>query len=147
MTKTKIKEKSKKNAIIVFSVLLLIVALVVMLLEIFKPLILNLVYKNYSAPIPVTTSTWGEVVETEVDGDIYVSNNGSDTNTGDKESPFKTIERAMQKVSSLDKTEKEKIVVCIESGAYNISSIKILEQHGGTERCNATYCGYGGEVV
>lgn len=147
MTKITHTDKKVKKPVYLFPALLLSILLDVIILEILKPFISTLIYKNYSSPSPIVTSNWTNNTTTEVKGDIYVSKNGSDYNSGEKNSPFKTIEKAMQEVSRLDKDHKDNIIVCIESGEYFINSLKFMDQNGGTDNCKVIYCSYGGEVV
>ena len=59
---------------------------------------------------------------TEVKGEIelFISPNGSDSNSGTKDKPFKTIERAVQEVGYLNtlKPQPEGIIVYLREGQY-----------------------------
>ena len=136
---------SPKRIIIVLICSLLLIALILGCL--FRTTILSFLYRNYKAPTPNVYSAWDGTSETIAQGDFYVSKNGSDTNPGTQESPFLTIERALQAIETVDKTNKSEIVVCIESGIYYIDSLAFSEQHGGTEKCRIIYTSYGEDEV
>ncbi|MGN0554513.1 MAG: right-handed parallel beta-helix repeat-containing protein, partial [Candidatus Fimenecus sp.] len=71
-----------------------------------------------------------EVREREVlDGDIFVSPNGDDTNNGTKEAPVKTVERALELARVLTKEEK---VISFAAGEYNVTAVTLTAQDNGT---------------
>ena len=147
--KKSINMKKNKKANLIFLLCVFFVVLIVCIFEICRIPMFNLIYKNYKSPIPILSIGW-QNVETEnlLEGDIYVSKSGSDSNSGTKNNPFLSIERALQEVATLNKTNRSEIIVCIESGVYNIESINFQDKHGGTENCRVVYGAYGnGDVV
>jgi hypothetical protein len=58
-----------------------------------------------------------------------------------------TIEKAIEAVRNTDKTGKNGITVCIESGEYRVSALEFTKEDSGTAECPVTYCSYNGEVV
>ena len=105
--------------------------------------------KNNGYPVLV----WETVVQEEknddkmIIGDFYVSTKGNDSNSGTKDAPFLTIEKAVEAVRNIDKTDKNGITVCIEAGEYRISSLEFTKDDSGTAECPVTYCAIGGEVI
>lgn len=146
LKQTEINKKLKKKILVVVSFILLFIFLTIAMLEIFKKPLMRFAYKNYNAPSPVTISSWKDESFTNLVGDIYVGTSGSDENAGTEDSPFLTLNRAMQEVANIDKTGRDKIVVCVESGDYNISSLNFNNNHGGDDNCNVIYTAYNGEV-
>ncbi len=107
-----------------------------------------LLYENYTAPVPVIPTLSKEKNDDKmIMGDFYVSTNGNDENNGSIDSPFLTIEKAIEAVRAMDKTEKNGITVCIEGGEYRVSSLELTKEDSGTKDCPVTYCSYNGEVV
>ena len=113
-----------------------------------KSQIYVLLYENYTAPAPVISTVSKEKNDDKmIMGDFYVSTNGNDENDGTLNSPFLTIEKAIEAVRAMDKTEKNGITVCIEGGEYRVSSLELKKEDSGTKDCPVTYCSYNGEVV
>ncbi len=112
------------------------------------PFAVNEIYKDYKAPVP-TLSTYTNTKDDDkmINGDFYVSTKGNDSNSGTKDAPFLTIEKAVEAVRKADKTNKNGITVCIEAGEYRVSSLVFSEEDSGTADCPITYCAYGGEVI
>ncbi len=107
-----------------------------------------LLYEDYTAPTPVISTVSKEKNDDKmIIGDFYVSTNGNDENSGTKDSPFLTIEKAVETVRNTDKSGKNGITVCIEGGEYRVSSLELTKEDSGTEECPVTYCSYNGEVV
>lgn len=107
-----------------------------------------LLYEDYKAPAPVITTVSNEKNDDEmIMGDFYVSTIGSDENSGTKDSPFRTIEKAVEAVRNTDKSGKNGITVCIEGGEYRVSSLGFTKEDSGTAECPVTYCSYNGEVI
>ena len=107
-----------------------------------------LLYENYTAPAPVISTVSKEKNDDKmIMGDFYVSTNGNDENNGSIDSPFLTIEKAIEAVRAMDKTGKNGITVCIEGGEYRVSSLELTKEDSGTKDCPVTYCSYNGEVV
>lgn len=110
--------------------------------------ILDTFFNCYPVSAPAVESNWKNTDKTVPEGDFYVSTKGSDENNGTKESPFATIEKAMEAVRSYDKNQKTGITVCIEAGEYRVSSLSFTSSDGGTAACPVTYIGFGeGEVI
>ena len=106
------------------------------------------IYGSYKAPAPVLSAyTEREDDEAMLKGDFYVSTRGSDTNDGSKDTPFLTIEKAVEAVRNTDKSGKKGITVCIEGGEYRVSSLSFTKDDSGTEACPVTYKAYNGEVI
>ena len=107
-----------------------------------------LLYENFTAPAPVVSTVSKEKNDDKmIVGDFYVSTKGNDENSGTKDSPFLTIEKAVEAVRNTDKTGKNGITVCIEGGEYCVSSLSLTKEDSGTEECPVTYCSYNGEVI
>ena len=107
-----------------------------------------LLYEDYIAPAPVISTVSKEKNDDKmIIGDFYVSTNGNDENSGTKDSPFLTIEKAAEAVRNTDKAGKNGITVCIEAGEYRVSTLNFTKEDSGTEECPVTYCSYNGEVV
>ncbi len=113
-----------------------------------KSHIFDLLYEDYIAPVPVMSTVSKEKNDDKmIIGDYYVSTKGNDGNSGTKDSPFLTIEKAVEAVRNTDKSGKKGITVCIEGGEYRVSSLRLAKEDSGTEECPVTYCSYNGEVV
>ncbi len=106
-----------------------------------------MIYENYRASAPEIKTVTTQINRTVPAGDFYVSTKGSDSNSGTKEAPFLTIEKAVETVKKTDKSGKKGITVCIEAGEYRVSSLTFSKEDSGTAECPVTYYGYGGEVV
>ena len=107
-----------------------------------------LLYEDYTAPAPVISTVSKEKDDDKmIIGDFYVSTNGNDENSGTKDSPFLTIEKAVEAVRNTDKAGKNGITVCIEGGEYRVSSLELTKEDSGTEECPVTYRSYNGEVI
>ena len=107
-----------------------------------------LLYEDYTAPAPVISTVSKEKNDDKmIIGDFYVSTNGNDENSGTKDSPFLTIEKAVEAVRNTDKSGKNGITVCIEAGECRVSSLNFTKEDSGTEECPVTYCSYNGEVI
>lgn len=112
------------------------------------PFAIDEIYGNYKAATPVlSTYTEGEDDEPMLEGDFYVSTKGNDENNGTKNAPFLTIERAIEAVRKVDKTDRKGLTVCIEGGEYRVSSLLFAKEDSGTEDCPITYKAYNGEVI
>ncbi len=138
--------ESKKKYIAVSIIFVLIVTAVVFIC-VYRTDIADFWYKDYksAAPLPAIYNETDE--EKMIYGDIYVSTDGSDENSGTKDSPFLTIEKAVETVRKMEKTDKNGITVCIEGGEYVVSSLEFTQEDSGTKNCPVTYCAYNGEVV
>ena len=113
-----------------------------------KSHIYDVIYDDYIAPVPVFTTLSQEKNDDKmITGDFYVSTNGNDENSGTKDSPFLTIEKAVEAVRNTDKACNNGITVCIEAGEYRVSSLNFTKEDSGTEECPVTYCSYNGEVI
>ncbi len=112
------------------------------------PHIIDWIYKDYKAPVPMLAVYEEEKRDDKmIIGDFYVSTKGKDTNDGSKDAPFLTIERAVEAVRNTDKSGRDSIIVCIEGGEYRVSSLNLLKVDSGTAECPITYRAYNGEVV
>ncbi len=112
------------------------------------PFAVDEIYKDYKAPVP-TLSTYTNTKDDDkmINGDFYVSTKGNDSNSGTKDAPFLTIEKAVEAVRNIDKADKSGITVCIEAGEYRVSSLAFAKEDSGTAECPITYCAIGGEVI
>lgn len=105
-------------------------------------------FGDYKAPSPVLSGyEKAESVNNNINGDIYVSTTGNDLNGGTKDAPLKTIEKAVELVRSIDKSNKNGITVCIEAGEYRVSTLEFTKEDSGTEKCPIKYCSYNGKVI
>lgn len=87
--------------------------------------------KNLSTP---------EVRErTVMNGDIFVAPDGNDANTGTKESPVKTVNRALELARELKKEQK---VIAFAAGEYSVTAVKLTAADNGT-----VFYGESGEVT
>ena len=137
-----------KKTIIKFSVLGVVLVGVILGAIFVVPEIPELMYGDYKAANPILSKYVGMDDENEMTkGDFYVSTKGSDSNSGSKDAPFLTVEKAIETVRKEDKTGKNGITVCIEAGEYNVSSLEFTKEDSGTKACPVTYCSYNGEVV
>ncbi len=112
------------------------------------PFAIDEIYDGYKAPVP-TVSTYSKMkdVDKMIKGDFYVSTKGNDSNSGTKDTPFLTIEKAVEAVRNTDKTNKRGITVCVEAGEYRVSSLEFTKEDSGTADCPITYRAYNGEVT
>lgn len=111
------------------------------------PFAIDEIYKGYKAPAPVISANTKAEGDNIINGDFYVSTKGNDSNSGTKDEPFLTIQKAVEAVRNTDKTDKNGITVCIEAGEYRVSSIEFTKEDSGTAECPITYCSYAGEVI
>lgn len=73
---------------------------------------------------------------------IYVSADGNDDGTGEKGSPFKTIERAKEKVAVLHDIMEGNIEVCILPGYYKLDETVVFgSEHAGRGEYRVIYRG------
>ncbi len=132
-----------KQVICIISLLLIVLLLGYYL----KAPILSFLYRNFEATTPSVHSAWETAPKSFTQGDFYVSKNGSDTNDGTKQSPFLTVNRALEAVEAADRSQKSEIIVCIEAGKYNIDTLSLSENAGGSEKCRVIYTSYGNDEV
>ncbi|MGG1554212.1 Ig-like domain-containing protein [Paenibacillus ferrarius] len=82
---------------------------------------------------------------------FYVSNNGSDSNSGTQASPFQTLEKARDAIRQLKQTSglpEGGVTVYLRGGNYSrLSSFLLGEQDSGTADKPITYKAYPGESV
>ena len=72
--------------------------------------------------------------------ELYVSHNGSDSNTGGRETPFATLNAAKEKATELTTAVSAPIIVNIEAGDYYISeSFTLGEEASGASGSSVTY--------
>jgi len=73
---------------------------------------------------------------------LYVAENGSDDNSGTKESPFKTLKRAKEETSKISENMTGDIIVNIAPGYYQLEETEIFnESHSGKNGFNIIYKG------
>ena len=127
---------------------LVVIGLVVGSYSYIAPFAIDELYGSYKAPAPVL-STYTESKEDKImiNGDFYVSTKGNDKNKGTADSPFLTIEKAVEAVRNIEKSDKNGITVCIEGGEYRVSSLSFTKEDSGTEDCPITYKAYNGDVI
>ncbi len=79
----------------------------------------------------------------------FVSPEGDDTNQGNKDNPFATLEKARDSIRNLkQKGVTEGVTVYLREGTYyRESSFKLEEQDSGTENAPVVYRAYGNEEV
>lgn len=80
-------------------------------------------------PEPVNLSQPQARERENMDGDIFVSPSGNDNNSGTKESPVKTVHRALELAEKLNKQEK---VISFAKGEYSVTSVTLTDKHNGT---------------
>ncbi len=82
---------------------------------------------------------------------FYVSNDGSDSNDGTIEKPFKTLEKARDRVREIiaaGEYPSEGIKIYLRGGDYVLSnSFELSDSDSGTEAAPVTYMSYPGEVA
>ena len=139
------KKRVNRGGVAVITVCLFLL-IVIGLLWFFRAPLLGYLYKDFKAPTPTVSSSWADR-DAVVKGDIYVSKDGSDDNDGSEQSPFLTIERALEAVAVADREGRDEIVVCIDKGNYSIDSLRIDPRHGGTENCRVVYTALGDSEV
>ena len=137
----------KKKLFKVICSVILVIAFLAGSIAYLVPKIIDWVYRDYKAPVPILAVYEEEKRDDMIVGDFYVSTKGDDANVGSKEAPFLTIEKAVEAVRNTDKSGRNGITVCIEGGEYRVSSLKLLKEDSGTKECPITYRGYNGEVV
>ncbi|MHC4360435.1 MAG: right-handed parallel beta-helix repeat-containing protein [Planctomycetota bacterium] len=81
------------------------------------------------------------------DVSYYISPSGKDSNTGDKESPFATLEKARDTIRSLKASErKEDIHVILRGGTYYLKDTFVLKLEDSAQEGNKIYYeAYAGE--
>lgn len=78
--------------------------------------------------IPTNLSTPEKRERKTMAGDIFVATNGDDKNSGTKDAPVKTLERALELARALSKEEK---VISLSAGEYNAYAVTLTEQDNG----------------
>ena len=82
---------------------------------------------------------------------LYVATDGSDANSGSKDSPFATVKKARDEIRRLKKENalgSDGAVVYIREGNYNIlDTIEFTEEDSGTANAPIVYRGYPDEEV
>lgn len=79
-------------------------------------------------PAPANLSTPQQKAREMKNGDIFVSPNGDDKNSGTRNAPVKTVERALALAKALDKEEK---VILLADGEYHISAVTLTREDNG----------------
>lgn len=81
--------------------------------------------------------------------EIYVALDGSDSNPGTIEKPFRTLEAAREHIRNLktqDKCPAEGVTVYLRGGSYPVAgTFTLTKDDSGTEASPITYCSYPGE--
>ncbi|MGN1420970.1 MAG: right-handed parallel beta-helix repeat-containing protein [Eubacterium sp.] len=80
-------------------------------------------------PTPTGLSVAESRQREKLQGDIFVSTKGNDSNSGTKESPVKTVQRALELAGKLNKEEK---VISFEGGEYSVSSLTLTKDNDNT---------------
>ena len=100
-----------------------------------------LTYKEiatYEPPKPV------EIDKNAVDKEFYVAPDGDDANSGTKDSPFKTMERARQEVDKFNDNMTGNIIVHFAPGYYQLTETQhFTETDSGTNGYSVIYKGDG----
>lgn len=79
------------------------------------------------------------------DADYYVATNGSDSNDGSENSPFRTFERAVRAAQG---APSGGVKIAFKAGDYGALNLNLVEAHSGSATAPVTFCKYGdGEVV
>lgn len=74
---------------------------------------------------------------------FYVAPSGSDANSGTKESPFKTMQKAQQAVRAVNSSMTGDIVVYMREGAYQFANtLRFNNSDGGTNGHYVRYENY-----
>jgi len=91
------------------------------------------------------------VLPFEVTGEnrVFVSNDGSDSNDGSFEKPFKTLKRALKWVENVDATVRKKgMVIYLREGNYTVTEdIKLSGKHSGAYNAPLYISAYNNETV
>ena len=89
--------------------------------------------------VPIVSQAEQEI---NIQATYYVSLNGNDANSGTKNSPFRSIERARDEVRKINQNMTGDIVVEIENGRYYIeNTIELDERDSGTNGYDVIYRG------
>ncbi len=105
----------------------------------------EMAHKKYESPKLISTYTAPDYSSVP-DADVYVSGSGDDGNSGTKDSPFRTINRAEEAVRGmLAGGTSGEIVVAIEGGTYH-ESLVFGTADSGNENVSVRYVGYNGTV-
>lgn len=93
------------------------------------------------------TNTWAAEQDTGCI-EFYVSNTGDDNASGTASQPFKTINRAIEAVRSINKNMQQDIVVNIEKGTYYLDEpLKFTNEDSGTNGHTITYRGIDRPII
>ncbi len=81
--------------------------------------------------------------------ELYVALDGNDANSGAKEAPFRSIERARQAVrEQVAAQPRSSVLVLLRGGVYELAQpLTFGPEDSGTETCAVTYAAYPGETV
>ncbi len=140
-------KKTRKKPLVAAIVVLLAALLAAALYFGFRG-IRYLRYRDFQASDPALHGAVQKAGENGMlQGDLYVSTSGNDANAGTKEAPLRTIEKAMEAVRGMDKTDRQGVCVCIEAGEYRVSPLVFDTADSGTADCPVTYLADGGEVI
>ncbi|RTE55415.1 right-handed parallel beta-helix repeat-containing protein [Arenibacter aquaticus] len=70
--------------------------------------------------VPIFIFIWNNPCTAQQSKDIYVSPLGSDSNSGTKGSPYKTLYKVIERLGSLEAYNQNKIIVWLQDGTYRI---------------------------
>ncbi len=79
--------------------------------------------------VPITLFLWINPCTAQQSTDIYVSPLGSDSNSGTKDSPYKTLYKATERLGSLTALNQTKIVIWLQDGTYRIRKPITIDHH------------------
>lgn len=79
--------------------------------------------------VPITLFLWINPCTAQQSTDIYVSPLGSDSNSGTKDSPYKTLYKATERLGSLTALNQTKIVIWMQDGTYRIRKPITIDHH------------------
>ena len=104
-------------------------------------------FKKLSQLAAVATLFLGVTVATAADqATFYVAPNGSDTNKGTEDAPFKTITQAQKAVRAINGTMTGDISVILREGTYALpATVNFTEEDGGKDGHYVRYKAADGE--
>ena len=105
-------------------------------------------FNKFGQLAAISTLFLGVTVATAADqATFYVAPNGSDTNKGTEEAPFKTITQAQKAVRAINGTMTGDISVILREGTYqHPATVNFTEEDGGKDGHYVRYKAYEGET-
>ena len=98
---------------------------------------------SFIMPLTGFTAKPGKVM-----AEYYISVDGSDSNTGEKDSPFATLERARDEIRKINGNMTGNIVVHIAEGTYTLNDTLVFdEKDGATNGFGIRYVADGSAVI